>query len=245
MSLFERCQYQDKETWLNLRGKGLGGSDVASVVGLNPYKSNLDLWKEKTNKTKSDFEDNKFTLFGKGVESAITQIIKHTFVDELEVITADEVLVRIDKPYLRASLDGELLAKTDFEFMSYWKPFYNKQDEIPPEKILIKKGMKGVLEDKTTFVLNSMHKEKWHNTIPDNYYCQVLHYLNVTGYDFVILPAMLNWEDVNGVKTHEIRYYGFLRESVVNDLEYLEQKCDKFWLENVVKDIEPPLIINI
>lgn len=34
MSLFERCQYQDKETWLNLRGKGLGGSDVSSVVGL-------------------------------------------------------------------------------------------------------------------------------------------------------------------------------------------------------------------
>ena len=34
-----------------------------------------------------------------------------------------------------------------------------------------------------------MSKEKWHNAIPENYYIQILHYLNITKYDFVILVA--------------------------------------------------------
>ena len=37
--------------WLKERTKGIGGSDVATVLGLNPYKTPLELWEEKTGKT--------------------------------------------------------------------------------------------------------------------------------------------------------------------------------------------------
>ena len=37
-----------RDDWLNVRRQGIGSSDAAAAVGLNPYKSQLELWLEKT-----------------------------------------------------------------------------------------------------------------------------------------------------------------------------------------------------
>ncbi len=37
-----------REDWLAFRKQGIGSSDAAAAVGLNPYKSPLELWLEKT-----------------------------------------------------------------------------------------------------------------------------------------------------------------------------------------------------
>lgn len=37
-----------REDWLTVRKQGIGSSDAAAAVGLNPYKSPLELWLEKT-----------------------------------------------------------------------------------------------------------------------------------------------------------------------------------------------------
>lgn len=37
-----------REDWLEVRRTGIGGSDAAAAVGLSPYKSQLELWMEKT-----------------------------------------------------------------------------------------------------------------------------------------------------------------------------------------------------
>lgn len=229
---------------MQIRGKGIGGSDSSAILGLNPYRTNLELWQSKLGIKSFDNIDNKFTIYGKATEEHIRGIFKADYVNILKVSYFEEVLVRKDKPYLRASLDGELGALQDFSFMSYWKKHYNKESEIVPKPIIIKKGMKGVLEIKTTEVLSSMHKEKWNNQIPMNYYTQVLHYLNVTGYDFVILVAQLTWEDNLGVRTKETRHYGFLKEGREIDLKYLEEQEDIFWNEYILKGIEPPLKLS-
>ena len=41
-------QQLSREEWLAVRRRGIGGSDAAAAVGLNPYKSALELWLEKT-----------------------------------------------------------------------------------------------------------------------------------------------------------------------------------------------------
>jgi hypothetical protein len=33
------------DEWIRERKKGIGGSDAASILGMNPYKTNVDLWK--------------------------------------------------------------------------------------------------------------------------------------------------------------------------------------------------------
>ena len=37
-----------REEWLRVRKQGIGASDAAAAVGLNPYQSPLELWMVKT-----------------------------------------------------------------------------------------------------------------------------------------------------------------------------------------------------
>ena len=43
-----KTQELPREQWLQVRKGGIGSSDAAAAVGLNPYKSQLELWMEKT-----------------------------------------------------------------------------------------------------------------------------------------------------------------------------------------------------
>ena len=38
----------NREQWLEERKKGIGGSDVACILGMSPYKTNVALWEEKS-----------------------------------------------------------------------------------------------------------------------------------------------------------------------------------------------------
>jgi putative phage-type endonuclease len=56
-----KTQDMSRDEWLEVRKKGIGSSDAAAAVGLNPYKSPLELWLQKTGKdaalAKPDPED--------------------------------------------------------------------------------------------------------------------------------------------------------------------------------------------
>ena len=97
----------------------------------------------------------------------------------------------------------------------------------------------GVLEIKTC-TINQYNKNKWTNTIPINYYCQVLHYLMVTQYSFAFVYALLKHQNYI-----EIKKYNILKNEVREEIDYIRQKEIEFWIEYVEKDIEPNLLINI
>lgn len=46
----------DRSQWLEVRQGGIGSSDAATAVGLNPYKSQLELWMEKTGRIAANQE---------------------------------------------------------------------------------------------------------------------------------------------------------------------------------------------
>ena len=48
------------EQWLADRNKGLGGSDIGVILGLNPKKTPYQLWAEKTGRVDGSV-DNNFT----------------------------------------------------------------------------------------------------------------------------------------------------------------------------------------
>lgn len=103
-------------------------------------------------------------------------------------------------------------------------------------------GEMGILEIKTTNILQSMQKEKWKDRIPDNYYCQVLHYLNVTGYSFAILKAQLKY-DYDGDIRLDTRHYKIFRSEVEDSIKLLEEKEIIFWNDYVIKDRKPNLLL--
>jgi putative phage-type endonuclease len=56
-----------REDWLAMRKGGIGSSDAAAAVGLNPYKSQLKLWLEKTGRDtklpKADPQDEESPMY--------------------------------------------------------------------------------------------------------------------------------------------------------------------------------------
>lgn len=191
-----------RDEWLQARGKRIGGSEASAVVGLNPYMSNTDLWSIKTGRREAeDISDKPYVRYGHDAEPLLRELFKLDFPDYKVGYVDNNLFLNSRYPWAHASLDGWL------------------QD---PE------GRTGILEIKTTEILQSMQKEKWKDRIPDNYYLQVLHYMMVMEADFACLKAQLKY-DYDGDIYLQIRHYWIERQDVENDIRILSEKEEEFW----------------
>ena len=90
--------------------KGIGGSDVATILGLNPYKTAFTLWLEKTGQVKPAPIDNEYVEWGNILEP----VIRDKFAREtgFQVKENPYVLQHDDHDFMIANIDGEVF---DFE----------------------------------------------------------------------------------------------------------------------------------
>lgn len=215
--MVEMIQLKDRAEWLEARKNRIGGSDAACIVGMNPYRSNVELWEIKTGQVEAeDISDKPYVKYGSEAEQHLRELFKLDFPQYKVSYVEDNMWLNDKYPFAHASLDGWL------------------EDE---------QGRKGILEIKTTNILQSMQKEKWRGRIPDNYYCQVLWYLGVTGFDFAILKSQLKY-DYGGDIMLTTKHYRIEREDVEDDIEYLFQKGYEF-CDYIKKDIQPPLVLPL
>jgi len=207
-----------RKEWEELRKTGIGATDASAIIGLNPYKTNVELWEEKTGRRQpKDISDKPYVEYGHEAETPLRKLFALDF-PQYEVSYVPYDVVHNEKyPFIFATLDGRLVEKGA--------------------------GRKGVLEIKTTEILKSMQYENWKDKIPDNYYVQVLHQLLATGWDFAVLKAQLKtvYEQGRDVRLNT-RHYFIERADVEEDLEYLLEKEIAFW-DCVVNDKKPNLIL--
>lgn len=208
------CDPETRADWLACRKRGIGGSDAACVVGMNRYKTNVQLWEEKTGHScAEDISDKPAVAFGVAAESVLRNLfqVEHP---EFQVTYHPYRMYAEDKhSWLYATLDGELTGDDG----------------------------KGILEIKTCTIQNAAQWETWENRLPQNYYVQVLHQLLATGWDFVYLYAYLRYHS-GGVPRKQIREYFVNRADVLDDLAWLLEKEEIFW-ELVQAEMKPALIL--
>ena len=60
-----------REEWLKYRTKGIGGSDVSIIAGINPFKSVHQLWLEKTGQVEPEEGGSEYTHFGTLLEPIV------------------------------------------------------------------------------------------------------------------------------------------------------------------------------
>ena len=204
------------EEWLKKRTSYIGGSDASCIVGMNPYKTNIELWEEKTGRRVApDISNEPYVKYGHDAEEYLRELFAIDY-PQYQVLYEDNNMWLNDKyPFAHASLDSWLI------------------DED---------GRKGVLEIKTTNILQSMQKEKWKDRIPDNYYIQVLHYLMVTEFEFAVLKAQLKYEHNNGDVFLTTKHYKIERAEVEEDIKYLESAERRFY-EYIINDRQPNLVL--
>ena len=206
-----------REEWLKIRLKGIGASEASAIVGMNPYKTNVELWEEKTGRREpEDISDKPYVKYGTEAEKHLRALFALDF-PQYEVNYKDfDMRYNSDYPFIFATLDGELTEKAT--------------------------GRKGILEIKTTEIMKSEQYDKWKDRIPQNYYIQVIHQLLATGFDFVVLKAQL--KSAYGDVRLSTRHYHIEREEVLEDISYLLQREILFW-ECVQEDRKPNLILPL
>ncbi|MDP3608659.1 MAG: YqaJ viral recombinase family protein [Nitrosomonas sp.] len=148
-----RTRDLNRDQWLTVRKNGIGSSDAAAAVGLNPYKSQLELWLEKTgrdgNLPKTDPNDESSPMYwGILLEPFVAaHYTKHT---GNKVRRINAVLQHPVEPWMLANIDREVIGAPDVQ----------------------------ILECKTTGI-NGVRL--WKEGVPEYVQLQVMHQLAVTG----------------------------------------------------------------
>lgn len=93
-----------KGEWLKWRKRGIGGSDVASLLGISKWKSEIELWLDKTNQTNNDTEDNEAMEWGRIMEPVIRNHFAE--VKGKTVVEVKAMLQHPEYPFMLADVDG-------------------------------------------------------------------------------------------------------------------------------------------
>lgn len=142
-----------RDDWLAVRRTGIGGSDAAAAVGLNPYVSQLELWLDKTGRdaelVKPDPTDTTEPIYwGTLLEPIVAAAYTQQTGNRVRKVNA--VLQHPTVPFMLANLDREIVG-------------------IPGVQIL---------ECKTA---GEFGARLWRDGVPEYVQLQVQHQLAVTG----------------------------------------------------------------
>jgi len=144
-----------REEWLEVRKRGIGSSDAAAAVGLNPYKSQLELWLEKTGRDtglpKTDPDDDESPMYwGNVLEPIVAWHYGKRTGNKVRRVNA--VLQHPDPElsWMLANIDREVIGADDVQ----------------------------ILECKTAGINGA---RLWKEGVPEYVQLQVMHQLAVTG----------------------------------------------------------------
>lgn len=162
---FAGTQEEINKQWVEARKNGVGGSDVASIMGLNKYSSPLNVWLIKTGREESpDLSGKEAVEWGNRLED----VVADKFADEhpeLKVYRRNATLVSIERPWAFANLDRWV---TDGH------------------------GNVGILEVKT---VGMRRAADWDDGVPLYYLTQVNHYMSVTGYQYAWVAVLIGGQE--------------------------------------------------
>ena len=214
MEFFNRIKINDHDTWLKQRQSLIQASDAASILGMSPWRTDAQLWDEKTNGISEALSYKPYIQYGKKME----EYIRESFLLDNPFFSCEyheyDILTSTARPWQGCTLDGELTVT------------------VPVNPWGLEVGAKGILECKTGSFRGLSDLHKW-DDIPIHYYCQILHQLAVTGWDFVILTARLKRDafkdEDKGFPQIEHRSFIVLRKDVGEDLELLNEAEEKFY----------------
>lgn len=158
----------DREQWLEVRKGGIGSSDAAAAVGLHPYKSQLQLWLEKTGRDGGlpvvDPSDDRSPMYwGTLLEPIVAA--HYTRRTGHRVRRVNAVLQHPEHPWMRANLDREVVGEPQVQ----------------------------ILECKTAGIHGA---RLWREGVPEYVQLQVMHQLAVTGKQAADVAVLIGGQEL-------------------------------------------------
>ncbi len=202
-----------REQWLEERMKGIGGSDISAIAGVNPWSSAIDVYLDKTGK-KPPIAENEKMKWGSILEQPVADEFANR--EEVKVQRVKAILQHPENPVCLANLD-RLIVKNGHPL----------DGAAACHSFLNEKG-NGILEVKTTG-----WAQAWvGGAIPDMYFLQLQWYLFITGLKWGQFAVLVSGQDF--LTTAVI-------EADPKVGENLCEIANRFWRDNVVGDHVPPV----
>lgn len=156
----------ERSAWLAIRRRGLGSSDAAAAVGLDPFISPLALWMEKTGRcTEPEFdpESDSPMYWGRVLEPIVARHYARR--SGCRVRRVNAVLQHPQHPWMLANLDREVIGNAAVQ----------------------------ILECKTTGPHGIGY---WRDGVPEYVQLQVMHQLAVTGRQAADVAVLLGGQQL-------------------------------------------------
>lgn len=158
-----------RDEWLGFRRTHVGGSDVAAIMSLSPWRTPYQVWAEKSGLTvPEDISDRPRVEWGTRLERVVAQKFRDMHPDiGMWLQDPDETVAFVppERPWAMATLDGIV-------------------SEGP--------GERAVLEIKTAHFPTA---RDWDDGVPAHYLAQVNHYLSVTGWGRAYVAVLIDGWD--------------------------------------------------
>ncbi|KWW58626.1 endonuclease, partial [Enterococcus faecium] len=120
------------QEWLEDRKRGIGGSDVATVLGLNKYKSPYQLWLEKTGQIELKDLESEPAYWGNVLEEVVAKEFQER--TGKKVRRRNQVFEHPLHPFLRANIDREVVGENAILECKTANQFLGKEwegEEVP------------------------------------------------------------------------------------------------------------------
>ena len=182
------------EEWLQYRNQGIGSSEVATILGLNPWETPYQLWRRKKGIDAPKVE-NFAMRAGHYLEDAVSRFYTdETARDIIKRSAGDWIVADKAMPFLRVSPDR-----------LFWIDRTAKRNE----------DNKGILECKTTQLKIDA------DNLPMHWFCQLQYQLGVAGYTEGALAWLTQGREF-GYKNivFDATFYDYMTEQVA---EYWER----------------------
>ena len=200
-----------RQDWLALRQSGIGGSDIAAIIGVSPYATAYDIYQSKTQPVNED--TNEFAYWGTVLEDIVAREFSKR--SGLKIQNVNFLMRHPEHRWAIANIDRAIINRDVSGNVRF------KDGKLTTDQIV---------EIKTA---SEYVGKNWGNEdsdeVPDQYQCQAQWYMGVTGVDVCHMAVLIGGN----------KYRQYKIERHQDFIDYLFEAADSFWNDNVLAGVEP------
>ncbi|ENU86157.1 YqaJ viral recombinase family protein [Acinetobacter sp. CIP 102129] len=203
----------NRDQFLAGRKKGIGGSDVAAILGFSPYKSPYQLWLDKTDRSERKESQNESAHFGNLLEDVVAKEFSRRAGVKVQRVT--QQLFLEEHPWALGNIDRAVINPDIAGNVRF------KDGALTTDRLL---------ECKTASeYMSKLFGEEGSDQVPDYYLTQCLWYLLITGCKVIDLAVLIGG---NKFRMYRIERDEDLIQSIFNQVK-------AFWFNHVIADVPP------
>lgn len=197
--------------WLQARRSGIGGSDIAAIVGASPYHTAYDIYKAKVEEPEDS--ETEFAYWGHLLEDTVAKEFSKRL--EMKVQNVNFIMRHPNHTWAIANIDRAVVNPEIAGNVRF------KNGELTTDMIL---------ECKTAseYVGKDWGEEET-DEVPDQYQCQGQWYMGVTGTKICYMAVLIGG--------NKFRIYRIERNQEL--IDYLLAEAESFWVNHVLAGVAP------